>query len=985
MTGIADLYLYMKRPYSKDRRQRLLAHLRRRRGDEPNRFVVLSWKRTGSNLLCGMLYDHPEILMHNELFNPIDIFTYTPLDRERWSVLVRDLFPEDFLDAMWSGGITVESKKSNRKQKAIGFKSFPEHWSAVRNDAVWERAILQDLRVKKIILFREDELAVYVSMLRTEETGLYLGKPYPADLKVRVDPAAFQAFLNNYRDTYRRKYKSPLVGRDTFWITYEQLTTEELLTNEILPKLLSFIGVDPTVQLRRLAETTKQADPNEDFRDVITNYDELEFCFRYSDVTHFVQKRQQEELKSDSRHATTPEQPLTVAKHGDLDEETWSILLPICSRGKSSQIKPRHSTSLSPTGVNTNRFLQLTLDSQHDAVDTLGDLVCWQMLAEFCSSLQSTSSPLQLSNTQVIVGIDVDDMVYQNDEARDRIKSMLLPCQVKFIDIQCTMYGKVCHIWNHLARHTKNDYVVLLGDDIHLLDVGWQARIVQAFSEVSLATGLPHGAACVCMNDLTFPGFPTFPVLHRWHIDQFGTLLPKQFVNQGGDPYLFELYSRFNAACFVKQCCLTNTIGGDGDARYRKHQINWRGHILSMGLQRLQSRVEQKSCGFVLDIVVPSFRVNNDEILTRIAMLRATVKAYVKFWFIVDNPDPSHVANVQGLAKRLNEIQSQSDLNYFITVVHYGENRGASYARNTGYNYSTADWILFLDDDVLPEPNLLDAYIGAVQRSPHSKVFVGFTELPAACNIWTEMLRTCNVGYFYSIAAKMVHPPWGVTANLMVYGSRHNPTIQFKNIYPKTGGGEDIDLVYQYKAFYPRERHITFGVPEAIVHHPWWNKGGICYRQITGWAQGDSLCISEWPEKTFVTFPNWIEHMAFIVLPLTAYTRRPLAGIVSLVGIFAIEHVLKGWAFYSDAVKTTGSSSFWRSALVAIGAGSVLSAQETQRVVSLAKRFSLYSICRRVDWFDGQKPTIKLDVQLGSIFRFALHSGITLLGFSQLR
>jgi hypothetical protein len=160
MTGIADLYLYMKRPYSKDRRQRLLAHLRRRRGDEPNRFVVLSWKRTGSNLLCGMLYDHPEILMHNELFNPIDIFTYTPLDRERWSALVRDLFPDDFLDAMWSGGITIASKKGNRKKKAIGFKSFPEHWSVVRNDAVWERAILQDLRVKKIILFRENELAV---------------------------------------------------------------------------------------------------------------------------------------------------------------------------------------------------------------------------------------------------------------------------------------------------------------------------------------------------------------------------------------------------------------------------------------------------------------------------------------------------------------------------------------------------------------------------------------------------------------------------------------------------------------------------------------------------------------------------------------------------------------------------------------------------------------------------------------------------------
>ena len=29
-------------------------------------------------MLCGILFHHPEIVMHNELFNPIDIFTYYP-------------------------------------------------------------------------------------------------------------------------------------------------------------------------------------------------------------------------------------------------------------------------------------------------------------------------------------------------------------------------------------------------------------------------------------------------------------------------------------------------------------------------------------------------------------------------------------------------------------------------------------------------------------------------------------------------------------------------------------------------------------------------------------------------------------------------------------------------------------------------------------------------------------------------------------------
>ena len=42
----------------------------------------------------------------------------------------------------------------------------------------------------------------------------------------------------------------------------------------------------------------------------------------------------------------------------------------------------------------------------------------------------------------------------------------------------------------------------------------------------------------------------------------FGQLLPKQFVNQGGDPYLYELYSRFGVAGWEVSCRLENTIGG---------------------------------------------------------------------------------------------------------------------------------------------------------------------------------------------------------------------------------------------------------------------------------------------------------------------------------------------------------------------------------------------------------------------------------------
>ena len=757
---------------------------------------------------------------------------------------------------------------------------------------------------------------------------------------------------------------------------------EEDFASKTLPKLWRFLGVDSTRPLKKLKETVKQAAPNEDLALVIENYEELEFCFRHSDIRHFAEKR------NASPPPAAPPSPTTnrIAPEASLayDLESWSLLLPICSRPRTSQAKPLHdhSTDAIAKSFNTSRFLDLAISSQHDPVQAIDADLCWTMLSEFAASLRETASQEQLTLTECVVGIDIDDSVFQNAGARERIQD-LLPCRVSFVNIQPDLYGHICKIWNLLARESKHDFIVLLGDDVRLLDVGWQGKIVSAFHKISREEGLPYGAACVAMNDLTFPGFPTFPVVHRWHVQNFGALLPKQFANQGGDPYLFELYSRFRAADYEVGCRLLNTIGGDDDARYQKHHINWRGHILSMNLRRMKRILDKtKHEGVCLDIVVPSYRVNNNDFLRRIALLRASVKIYVKFWFVLDNPLKSHVVEVKQLAKELNEQQLKKSSNYFINVIHYGENRGASYARNTGFNYSTADWILFLDDDVIPDANLLDAYVGAVTRYPDAKVFVGMTELPEACNLWTEMLCACNVGYFYGISKLMVHPSWGVTANLMVRGSRHNSTIQFKGIFPKTGGGEDLDFVYQFKEWYQAlGRRVTVGIPEAKVKHPWWNNGKQCYGQIIGWAVGDSICITEWSAKTFLVCPNWIEHVLFVVTPLSLYTGSWLSGIVSSFSITLFEHFLETARILSDAKRVTNGRGLLRSLVVALGGAGVLSAQQVTRAVCLARRGSLYSLCRRVDWFDGEKPRIRLDIRLQSIFRFGVNCGITVAAF----
>jgi glycosyltransferase involved in cell wall biosynthesis len=425
---------------------------------------------------------------------------------------------------------------------------------------------------------------------------------------------------------------------------------------------------------------------------------------------------------------------------------------------------------------------------------------------------------------------------------------------------------------------------------------------------------------------------------------------------------------------------LENTIGGEGDAQYEKHHINWRGQILSMNLRRLKGTLGESKANVVcIDVVVPSFRINNNEFLERILLLRASKRMYGKFWLVLDNPSTDHVQEVKKRVARVNEEHSlgHDGCNYFCNVIYY-----ASYARNTGFNYTTADWVLFLNDDVIPDSNILDSYMG-IMRYPDAKVFVGLTELPDDCNTWwTLCMRACNVGYFYSIATRMAHPSWGVTANLLVRGSRHNLTIQFKEVFPKAGGGEDIDFVYQFKQWYGKThgRVVTAGVSEAIVKHPWWNQGYMCYKQIMGWVWGDSLCITEWSSKTFTACPNWIEYVALCLPPLSLYTGQWRSGFVTGVGVILIEHILKAMHYFPEARRVTHGG-FWKSVGVALGAGSILSSQEVTRLVALFFRGSAYSICRRVDWFDGEEPRIKLDIQLSSLFRFAFNAALTWVAF----
>jgi hypothetical protein len=217
--------------------------------------------------------------------------------------------------------------------------------------------------------------------------------------------------------------------------------------------------------------------------------------------------------------------------------------------------------------------------------------------------------------------------------------------------------GAVCAYWRILARNAFNapylcDYVVLLGDDVELLDVGWQQAVVHAYTAIAKQVFPMHllpsahascpvceclrrtpGFGVVALCDVTMLGFPSFPTISRLHYQIFcgsgdgvpcegfpaassmaahanpPDIFPKRFKNRA-DPFLFALYRRFGSACYLHSHRLQNNIGGSSPARYSKQSVPWSFGPLDGATATVEAwLVAHGTCGArraILDVAIPS-------------------------------------------------------------------------------------------------------------------------------------------------------------------------------------------------------------------------------------------------------------------------------------------------------------------------------------------------------------------------------------------
>ena len=647
------------------------------------------------------------------------------------------------------------------------------------------------------------------------------------------------------------------------------------------------------------------------------------------------------------------------------------------SQGIFNEFKKSTLVHLKPGKIVFALLLPVTSRASATTDTALPAHACLGALRTFAQSvLQTTRDDTKGEHPQfsfrVYLAIDHDDEVLWDGDS-SRAEHELRDAGIgDVVTLKCNFpRGHVCSLWRRCARAAWEggcDYFVLLGDDVTLHTPGWMSTIHSAFVSISEDVGVPFGLGCVAFKDTSFAGMPTFPVVHRTHMSIFnGQVVPDVFVNQDGDPFLYQLYRRFGCSR-ESGCEIRNSVGGSNDARYEKqHAKDWTFGTLTEAACVVEAWLARDSSyhgacrRLTIDVVIPCYRVMMDYI-DKFLALEVPPTCSVMFIIIIDNPNSPHIDTLQERYGRRFDVRIRVNK----------QNSGASASRNRGLSESAAEWVLFLDDDVAPESDILLQLEKSIRDSPSAAGFVGNAQFPHATTTFTTALHLAGVTYFWDIATKIPESirhdvPWGVTANIAARRDA-NDGVLYDLDFPKTGGGEDIDYCRKKREYVKARGGLGFvAAPKVTVTHPYWNNGRRSYWRFYGWSKGDGALVKRYPDLVYVDVPNSAELLLLSIIVslltlaamFTSNVPPPLqtAGPKLFASVFVANVIHDCYRhLWRDAdrthtIKTDIAGSLWFAAVVESSLIRMFS--EWGRVIGLLERREFHLFCRRFDWFAG--------------------------------
>lgn len=348
-----------------------------------------------------------------------------------------------------------------------------------------------------------------------------------------------------------------------------------------------------------------------------------------------------------------------------------------------------------------------------------------------------------------------------------------------------------------------------------------------------------------------------------------------------------------------------------------------------------------------------------------LALFSAAADVDVQFIIIVDDP-AADIGWLQDLER--------TTMHGKLRVRKNATNEGASASRNNGMRESAAEWILFLDDDVIPQADILDAYVTAICHPANADYdgFVGYSDLPSKDEIFPTAFHFSHASFFWRAASIMDEMPWGVTANSLF---RRIACSSFNTAFLKTGGGEDIDFCLKLR------RQPLKTVPAARVQHPWWGNGSRWsgYKQVYSWAYGDGHLQDVYPNLTYRAAPNAMELCA-LILPtalLTALFNLHCARVLLTLSIAIVAaDAWEGLETISDNSKEPQCTG-WKRQLAGLESSFIQHSLNLGRIHGHLSRGRFWaSFGRRFDWFGGYQPSIVKDEQHKAWWKLGLYAAV---------
>lgn len=202
-----------------------------------------------------------------------------------------------------------------------------------------------------------------------------------------------------------------------------------------------------------------------------------------------------------------------------------------------------------------------------------------------------------------------------------------------------------------------------------------------------------------------------------------------------------------------------------------------------------------------------------------------------------------------------------------------GPRKGPAANRNNGAKVAQGEWLVFTDDDCLPDAQWLAAYAEAIAQNPNCAVFEGRIHVDRPRQSLAEKSPTNETGgYLWS-------------CNLAIWKTLFEALTGFDERFPYAAM-EDVDLRLR---LIQSGHHFLFAQNAAICH-PWRISGG--WQELKRHQKSTFIYLSIHPEE----FAR-INSIYYLRFTLNAFLKNTLPGLFNLRGKGLIAATLEHISF----------------------------------------------------------------------------------------